>query len=185
MDAGAFTVPPAPRVAEGRPVTASTGWSSRAATALLCLALALAVAVGIGAAMGIRTAVVLTGSMRPALNPHDLLITEQTAARDVRAGAIISFAAPGQPGVVITHRVRSIRAAANGRLAVVTRGDANNTPETWTIARAGNVARVVGVVPGIGAVTDWAGDPTLRLLVFGLLGAMLLAMGLRWVWRGP
>jgi signal peptidase len=183
MDAGAFTVPPAPRVAESRPAPAAPGRAGRAATGLLWLAVALAVVVGIGAAMGVRTAVVLTGSMRPALSPNDLIITRQAKAADVRAGEIVSFASPTQPGIVITHRVRSIRPAAGGRLAVVTRGDANNTPEKWTIAPEGTVARVVGTVPRIGAITDWTRDPTLRLLVFGLFGGMALVVGLRWVWK--
>lgn len=183
MDAGAFSVSPVPRVAGDRPVAASAGWGSRAATVLLCLALALAAVVGIGAAAGVRTAVVLTGSMRPALSPNDLLITRTVRARDVRPGQIISFAAPEQPGMVITHRVRSIRAAGPGQLAVETRGDANNTSERWTIAADGTVARVIQVLPGVGAITDWAGDPTLRLIVIGLLGGLLLFVGLRWVWR--
>ncbi|MCW2991678.1 MAG: Signal peptidase, partial [Solirubrobacterales bacterium] len=78
---------------------------------------------------------------------------------------------------------RSIRAAGAGQLAVETRGDANNTSERWTIAADGTVARVIQVLPGVGAITDWAGDPTLRLIVIGLLGGLLLCLGLRWVWR--
>lgn len=181
MSAPAFTVAPAPSArAEGR---RAARWGGRAATALLCLAVALAVAVAVAAAFGVRTAVVLTGSMRPALAPNDLLLTQRVAARDVRPRQIISFSDPERPGMVITHRVRSIAPARDGRLAVVTQGDANNTPERWTIAPDGTVARVIGVVPKVGAVTDWARDPLLRVLVIGLLGALVLAGGLRWIWR--
>jgi signal peptidase len=182
--AGSF-VSVAPTVAppRARPSARGPRWARLAATVLLCASLLLAAVVAGAAALGIRTAVVLTGSMRPAFAPNDMLLTERTAAAAVRPGDVISFAAPDQAGVVITHRVSSIAPVAAGRLAFVTKGDANNTAERWTIERQGTVARVMGVLPGVGALTEWTGRPTTRIAIFGLLGALLLWFGLRAVWR--
>lgn len=160
------------------------GWA-RLTTGLLWGSVILALVVAGAAAFGVRTAVVLTGSMRPALDPNDMILVRATTASDVRARQIVSFAAPDGSGAVITHRVESVSPAPGGTLAFVTRGDANNTSERWTIDASGSVGRVVGVLPGVGAVTAWAGDPAMRRGVFGLLGALLLALGLRWIWRRP
>jgi len=182
MDAGAFTVAPG---AGAAPRSAGPRWPSAAASVLLWSTVLLALTVAAGAALGVRTAVVLTGSMEPALSPGDMIVTQRVPAAEARTGDIISFASPREAGVVITHRVRKIGAGRDGRIAFVTQGDANNTPERWTIARDGTVGRVRGVLPGAGALTGWTGDPALRLLIFGLLGAGLLLVGLRWIWRRP
>src|SRR4051794_27420766 len=96
-------------------------------------------AVGAAALAGYRSEVVLTGSMRPTLSPNDMVVVHRIAADEMRIGDIVSFAAPHQKGIVITHRVRAIAPARGGRLAITTRGDANNTSEHWTIAPTGSV----------------------------------------------
>src|SRR4051794_22245588 len=157
MDAGAFALPPS-AASHAEPPTEARRWPSRLATVLLCGAVVLAVAIGLAAAMGYRTEVILTGSMRPTLAPNDMVLVHGIAAREMKVGAIVSFQAPEQKGIVITHRVRSLGHTADGRIAVVTRGDANNTSEHWKIAPQGSVARVVGTMPNAGAFTNWAGD---------------------------
>ena len=181
IDHGALALPasaPAGRAAR-------RGALARASTVLLWGAVALAVAVAVAAAAGYRTEVVLTGSMRPALAPNDMVLVHGIAASEMKVGDIVSFAAPEQQGVIITHRVRSLTPASGDRIAVVTRGDANTASEHWTIARGGSVARVFGTLPGAGAITNWAGNPSTRALVVALLGLIALAGGLRWVWRQP
>ena len=183
MHTGPFSVAPAAAADMARPLPRTRRRSGRIGTIVLSVSVLLAVIVALGAAEGVRRAVVLTGSMEPALSPNDLILTKRSQAADVRAGQIISFAAPGSSGVVITHRVRSAEPADGGRIAFVTKGDANDTVERWTIPADGTVARVVGVAPGVGAVTDWAGSASGRLFVFGFIGLLLLVIGLRWVWR--
>jgi signal peptidase len=184
MWAGAFSVAPAPAAVPAAGA-GRRAWAERATTALLVLAVLLALIVGVGAALGFRTAVVLTGSMRPALAPNDMLVTKRITPDQARSGDIISFAAPGEPGKVITHRVRSVRIAPDGRLAFVTQGDANNTAERWSIPADGKMARVVSVLPQVGTVTEWSSDPTTRTLVFAVLGAGFLLFGLRRIWGTP
>lgn len=174
----------APRAATAAPRVRAGGWA-RLTSVLLWGSVILALVVAGAAAFGIRTAVVLTGSMQPALDPDDMILVRATTAGEVRPGQIVSFSAPNGSGAVITHRIESIGPAPGGDLAFVTRGDANNTSERWTIDPDGSLGRVVGVMPGVGAATTWTGDPALRFAVFGLLGALLLVLGLRWIWRRP
>jgi signal peptidase len=182
VDAGAFSLPPAAAAVRHR-APAPAGWASRLATTLLVLSLALGAAVAVAAAGGLRAQVVLTGSMRPALEPDDMLVVQRMAAAELRVGDVVSFAAPAQPGVVITHRVRSLDSTTGGRIAVETRGDANSASEHWTIARAGSVGRVEMVLHGLGALTAWARDPLLRSACALLLSVLLAFLALRWVWR--
>jgi signal peptidase len=150
---------------------------------LLCAALALAVVVGAGAALGYRGEVILSGSMRPHLQPGDLVVVQKIAPAQMRVGDVVSFKAPNRGGITITHRVRSLRTAHDGRIFVVTRGDANNNPERWSIARSGSVGRVVATVPKAGYVTRWIAGRTVRLLLLVAVGAAMLIVGLRWAWR--
>jgi signal peptidase I len=158
-------------------------WAERSASVLLALALLAAVAVAAGAAAGYRSQLVLTGSMRPALEPGDLLVVRSARAAEIRPGQVISFAAPERPGVVMTHRVTSVRPGRDGQLAVHTRGDANPVGERWTIARDGTVGVMIARAPQAGRFTGWTGDPSVRLGVFAVIGLGLLVAGLRWAWR--
>ncbi|MCW2967202.1 MAG: peptidase signal peptidase [Solirubrobacteraceae bacterium] len=182
MDAGALTFPPATRSTTGERSAARRPRRGWVANVLLGGAIALAVAVAVAAVFGVRTEVVLTGSMRPAISPDDMVVVHRIAASQMRRGDIVSFAAPNEPGIVLTHRVRSLSPTPTGRIAVETRGDANNTSEHWTIDRTGSVARVIATIPRVGALTDWTGQPLVRILLFAVLGSILLAMGLRRVW---
>lgn len=181
MSHPALALPAGPSVHAPAPPRRRT-WTDRLTTGLLVGAALIALAVGVAAAFGVRMEVELTGSMRPAIAPNDMLVVHRIAAEQMRVGDIVSFASPSSPDVVITHRVRALHPAADGRLTVVTRGDANNTSERWAISRHGSVAKVIAVVPQLGALTDWTGRPAVRMAVFVLLGLMLLTIGLRAIW---
>lgn len=176
MAAQPLAVAPAAAIADRR------AWADRAASAALAVAVFLAAVVAVAAASGLRTEVILTGSMRPTLSPDDMVLVHHIDASQMRVGDIVSFQSPENPDMVITHRVRAVRARPGGMLAVVTRGDANNTPERWTIARTGSVARVVATIPLAGRLTAWTGDPVARTALFALLGLGLAGFGLRKVW---
>lgn len=161
---------------------ASTSVASRATTVLLVLSVLLALVAGAGAAAGYRGAVILTGSMEPALSPGDLVVVRRMPAADIRAGQIVSFR-DDKHGVTITHRVTAVRPAAHGaRLAVTTQGDANNAAEHWTTTPEATVGRVVATLPHVGRVTNWTGSPTGRVLVLGIIGVLVAGLALRKIW---
>lgn len=155
---------------------------SRAATTLLAASLALAVVVAFGAAAGYRGTVILSGSMEPAVSKGDLVVVRTMPAADLRPGQIVSFRSP--QGVPIVHRVATVEPRADGRLAVATKGDANNAPERWATSPEATVGRVTATLPGVGSITRWTGSETGRLLVLGLIGTAFCALGLRRIWSG-
>ena len=76
---------------------------------------------------GIGFSPVLTGSMRPYVHPGDLFVTKLTKASNLKVGDIISVHSQAT-GVFYAHRIVKIT-MQNGQLRIVTKGDANASPE--------------------------------------------------------
>ncbi|HEX8120978.1 MAG TPA: signal peptidase I [Solirubrobacteraceae bacterium] len=154
---------------------------SRAATALLAALLLLALAVAAAAAAGVAPHVELSDSMRPTLRAGDVVWLDRIAARDAAVGDVVAFDDPEHAAAVL-HRVERVKAMGGGRLSFTTRGDAINTPESWTIPAAGSIGRYAGVrLPHVGrTVRGLAGPP---LAAIALLSAALLpTLALRRIW---
>src|SRR5204863_9987956 len=77
-----------------------------------------------------RVETVLSGTMRPAFAPGDLILVRPEPASAVRAGQVITYAIPVADRHVETHRVvRVVRAGVQP--VVITKGDANAVPDPW------------------------------------------------------
>ena len=124
-------VAPRPASCAGSARLLSTGLVALAALAFLLLAIGPHV-------FGYRTATMLTGSMAPGINPGDVVVSVPKPADQVAVGDIISYHIPVQDHRVETHRVIKVTHDANGRLAVVTKGDANNGADPWVATLDGD-----------------------------------------------
>ncbi len=100
------------------------------------------------AAFGWKSAVVLTGSMEPAIRPGDIAVSDPDPRHDLATGNVVVVEAPGRPGHTVVHRVLEIE--ANG--ALILRGDANSTNDSTPI-REDDVLGVVRLRIG------WVGLP--------------------------
>jgi signal peptidase I len=123
---------------------------------------------------------VLSGSMVPTLGVGDLVVATVVTPDELRAGELATFREP-ETGKLITHRVQSI--IWHGELAdVVTRGDANELGENWSVSSTDRVGEVVLRVPRVGYVVGLLSTPGGQL---GLAG-LAVALGL-WIlvvlWR--
>ena len=104
----------------------------RRATAFAAqLALVLAVAVLVGLGLLPRTGwyrpvTVLSGSMRPAFAPGDMVVVTPEPVSTVRVGQVISYRIPVGDHHVQSHRVIAVL-RRDGRVSVRTKGDANAT----------------------------------------------------------
>ena len=140
----------------------------------------LLLAIALPLAFGARPLTVLSGSMSPTLETGDVVVVEHVRPEQVRAGDVVTYRNP--EGVLITHRVRAIRRGEH-RYAVVTKGDANNASERWTIDSGGDLSRALYRVPLAGRLLVRTSSPAGRLL---LLVAPLLLLGaweIRRIWR--
>jgi signal peptidase I len=134
--------------------------------------------------LGYHTLTVLSGSMEPAIHTGDAVITETIPPLDARVGDVVTFRDPSGAGRLITHRVRSVH-VQSGQVNVTTKGDANNTPETWTVPEAGTIGRVVYRVPRAGRVLMWSGSPFGRLGLFVIPVLLLGLLEIVRIWRMP
>ncbi len=158
-------------------------------TALLCFAAIGALAVAIAGvvlpyALGGRSYTVMSGSMEPRVHTGDVVAEERIAPRRMHSGDIVTFQDPDVPGRMITHRVRSTR-EHDGLVSVVTKGDANNAVERWTIPVTGQLGRVRYRVAHVGYALAYVRTAPGRLLAVVLPALLLGIIELRRIWRRP
>lgn len=151
-------------VNEGRGVL---GVVKRASTALLLVAM-LGAIVGSAVAwsLGYRVYAVQTGSMSPAYPTGALVVDVPPAADGGATGSVITF---DLGDGLVTHRVYGTTSAG-----VTTKGDANLTPDSWTIPPRAVVGQVVATVPRMGYVLVFFKQPAGVAAVMGGLLSMVL-----------
>jgi signal peptidase I len=132
-------------------------------------------------ALGKPVLVVLTGSMEPQLSTGDVVIESRISPLDAKVGDVITFRDPERPDRLITHRVRRVTARAED-VSFTTKGDANNTVETWQIPRHGSIARVEYRLPKLGYVVAWISGPAARLFLVVIPAILLGLFELRRIW---
>ena len=96
---------------------------------------------------------VLTGSMKPKLNPGDILITKQVEASKLKVGEIVVLR-DSESYALYSHRIISITSdkAFPNFLTIATKGDNNPTAEAHPV----QINKFAGVPVGVGRV-PWVG----------------------------
>ena len=145
-------------------------WASTAITALLAVILAcnvytLAVRQFTDtlqpAVFGWSTAVVISGSMSGAIEVDDMVVIHEQPSYAV--GDVITFE---NGNVLVTHRVIAMAGEE-----YVTKGDANNSPDTYPVAPEQVVGKVVLVIPRVGrAITALRSPLGMTVMLFVGLG---------------
>jgi signal peptidase len=87
---------------------------------------------------------------------------------------VVTFTDPNDNSRLVTHRLRKAR-ARGGIAQMVTKGDANNTPERWSVEADGRIGQVQYRIPYVGhAVASVRG----RGIAFFLLVIPVLALAI-------
>jgi signal peptidase I len=114
---------------------------------------------------------VLSGSMTPAIRTGDVIVDDQvtaTQAAHLQVGQIVSFReAPGSTAI-ITHRIIAVQ-DHGGQVSYVTKGDANNAPDTSPSPASDVVGVVSHDIPRGGYILADMHHP----IVVGLLAAAI------------
>lgn len=116
--------------------------------------------------LGIGAAVVMSGSMEPALSVDDLVVICRADGYEV--GDVIVYQSGSS---LVIHRITAIQGDT-----VITRGDANNTDDE-PIRDVYIKGRLCFVLPGLGQAARLLKQPPVTL---GLLGAALVLLELSW-----
>lgn len=157
-----------------------------AAQAALVVAVAALVGLGLLPRTGwYRPVTVLSGSMRPAFSPGDMVIVTPEPVRDVRVGQVISYRIPVGDHHVQSHRVITV-IRRGGQVSVRTKGDANDGPDPWTATLQGTtVWHVSGVLPKLGWAIFWLRTPLLHELTMLLAPLVLAFLFVLQIWLKP
>ncbi|MBR4768726.1 MAG: signal peptidase I [Lachnospiraceae bacterium] len=116
---------------------------------------------------GIGYAVVVSGSMEPALHVNDMIVYQKLDRDEYTEGDIIVF--QDKEGTLITHRIQAVRG-----LELITKGDANpifDEPITFQNV----VGRVVFYVPKVGIAASFLKTPR-GLIVSAIVLVMLVLL---------
>ncbi len=109
---------------------------------------------------------VLSGSMRPGIQPGDVAVLRPISVQDLRVGDVIAYLPPNETTPVM-HRIVSLDVHG-----VVTKGDANSISDPWgrVKPRGATVEHLVAVVPKVGLLL-----PVKRQLLIAAGGVLLFA----------
>lgn len=115
--------------------------------------------------LGFSAAVVVTGSMSPAIEQGDLVVCRRS--EDYAVGDVITFRSGAS---LVTHRI--VGSAENG---FVTQGDANNVADADPVPRSAVIGKVVFTVPKLGIFIEKLRTP-LGMTVLVLIGFALIEL---------
>ncbi|MET3932837.1 signal peptidase I [Arthrobacter sp. OAP107] len=180
----------------GRSASAGEAPGSRAKAFFTTVRRVLGLAVGVASAvvflaacvaaplLHISYSPVLTGSMRPAFAPGDLLITVPKTAGQLQPGDVPVFTPPDE-SAPYAHRITSVTGTPEHPV-LTTKGDANPAPDHWRAKLdQDQVPVVVTTVPCVGNVLLWAQNPVQRALFTALFGLSLTVTSVVWILRTP
>ncbi len=119
---------------------------------------------------GYRVYTVRTGSMEPAYRPGDAVLVEPDRRLPV-PGDVITFRKPSSNRLV-THRVVSVTDGL-----IVTKGDANESNDTWQLSADLVVGKAVKRLPSFGYVFVFLKQPT------GLASILTVVMAIALLWQ--
>lgn len=112
---------------------------------------------------------VLSGSMRPGLQPGDVVLTQRVPITDLQVRDVVVFHPPAAGERLTVHRIVKLTVKA-GTTSITTWGDANPVADPGVSSLRGTTAyRVVRIVPLVGYPAMW--------LQNGNHGAMAIALG--------
>lgn len=152
-------------------------------SALLVLVALVAAVVVVPRASGAETFTVLGGSMRPVLEPGDLVVVRPTESAEIGIGSVVTFQLESGDPAVTTHRVVSQGVDRRGGSVFLTRGDDNNAADPVWIKEAQLRGTVWYSVPYAGYAANLL-PQDLRKWVTLLVAASLLSYALVMVTHG-
>ncbi len=118
-----------------------TGWivTTVAAVAIIWFAVGL---------FPFQPALVGSGSMEPKMYPGDVVIIAKVPADNIETGDVIQFRVP--EAVTVMHRVIEIQETEEGSKVFITKGDANDEPDSEPVLPDNVVGKAVLTIPKIG-----------------------------------
>ncbi len=123
--------------------------------------------------LGVKSYVIISGSMQPELNIGDIVFVKKEM--DLHEGDIISFR---QGQSVITHRINKV-IDEDGKIVYQTKGDNNNIEDSGTITAETIEGKVIWKLPKLGNVSLFLQNKMIIIFITLLLYMYISISGSR------
>jgi len=117
---------------------------------------------------GLRMLTVLSGSMRPALEPGDIIIIKDNT--NIVEGDIITF---NSNNLIITHRVVDVTSGEDG-VFYKTKGDNNNVEDKILIEQEHILGEYLFRIPYIGYVMEFFRSKLGIMIIVTIIGLLII-----------
>ena len=115
--------------------------------------------------IGFRSYTVLSGSMKPKIQPGDVVVITNRNKEDLKKGDIITF--NGEDNDIITHRIIDIQ-----NNSYITKGDNNNSIDAFAVPFENVIGKVLFHIPKIGYIIEFLSKPL--VYAFGMIVLAIL-----------
>ena len=115
--------------------------------------------------------IVQSGSMEPAIKMGSVVIVKP--AEDYKIGDVITFGPYSKTKAPTSHRVYDIK-VVDGQPVYITKGDANNAPDSREIQKRDIIGKVLFSVPYMGYAVDFAKKPVGFALIIIIPAAIII-----------
>jgi len=116
--------------------------------------------------------VVQSGSMAPAIKMGSIVMAKP--ADDYKIGDVITFGPYTKTKAPTSHRIYDIKMTEQGQPIYITKGDANNAPDTREIFRGDILGKVLFSIPYLGYAVNFAKRPLGFALIIIVPAALII-----------
>ena len=148
---------------------------------IVVLLMAAAVFTYLAPHFGWRVDAVVSGSMEPRLKVGSLVVVRPVEPETIVMGDTITFRLTGVDETVVTHRVIGIRHSSP--LYFETKGDANDSPDPFTVPARNLVGKVCLRVPFLGYFTEFLKTPYGFMFAVVVPGFIIITVYAINLWR--
>lgn len=114
---------------------------------------------------GIKTFDIISSSMSPTIDVHDVAFIKNCKVEELQVGDIITFR---KEDSLITHRIIEIK-NQNGNIEFVTKGDKNQATDIERVSSAQIEGKYVGRIPKIGGFLSFMRNKAIFFIVITIL----------------
>jgi signal peptidase I len=120
---------------------------------------------------GYKFLTVLSGSMRPVIEPGDMIIVKEKKSTEMKKGNIVTFEHGGK---IVTHRITSV--SQESGVSYQTKGDANPSEDPEMISSNEVKGLYVARIPSFGIIMDKVTGIWGMIVLIGIPGLTLVIM---------
>ncbi|MEM0007817.1 MAG: signal peptidase I [Candidatus Bathyarchaeia archaeon] len=115
-----------------------------------------------------------TGSMEPTIPVGSIVVIKPANPETLKVGDIICFKVETEHPTTVTHRIIGITSQG-----FITKGDANEDPDTWIVKKQDVIGKVIAIIPYIGYLGYFVRTPIGFTLLIIIPATLIIAIEIR------